>query len=162
MPSERPSGSGDNSEEARAFLQTRLAMFWKYLFVFMLFGTALALVGAFKNIGPDLIIDVVLAAEAGAIWWLCQRGQRSFRFLRRAEPVGLLIYFAVASLLGRYVLDGFVRERAIVTAEGAVLADAYLSILGLIGAALWVVVRAAMIPSSPRRTILYPPWSVSP
>jgi eukaryotic-like serine/threonine-protein kinase len=155
MPSERPSGSGDNSEEARAFLQTRLALFWKYLFAFMLLGTALALVGAFKNIGPDLIIDVVLAVEAGAIWWLCQRGQRSFRFLRRVEPVGLLIYFAVASLLGRYVLDGFVRERGIVTAEGAVLADAYLSILGLIGAALWVVVRAAMIPSSPRRTILY-------
>jgi serine/threonine-protein kinase len=155
MSSERTSRSSETSEEARAFLQARLALFWKYLFVFMLVGTALALVGAFKNIGPDLVIDVVLAAEAGVLWWLCQRGQRSIRFLRRVEPVGLMVYFAVASLLGRYVLDGFVRERGVVTAEGALLADAYLSILGLIGAALWVVVRAAMIPSSPRRTILY-------
>jgi eukaryotic-like serine/threonine-protein kinase len=154
MLSERTTRSSQSSEEARAFLQTRLALLWKYMCFFMLAGIALALAGAFKEIGADLIIDVILAAEAGALWWLFRRGQRSVRFSRAVEIVGLILFFAVASLLGRYVLVGFERERGLVTAEGILLADAYMSILGLVGTALWIVVRAALIPSSPRRTIL--------
>jgi hypothetical protein len=35
------------------------------------------------------------------------------------------------------------------------MADAYLSSLGLVGSALMVAIRAALVPSSPRRTFLY-------
>jgi hypothetical protein len=154
MPIDRISRT-ENSEEARALVQARLALFWKFLCWFMLVGTGLALVGAFKNHGPDLVIDVVLAATSGGFWWLCRRGQRSARFLRRLEVGGLLLYFTIASFLSRYVLIGFARERGLVTAEGALMADAYMSTLGLIGAGLWSGVRAALIPSSPRRTVVY-------
>jgi serine/threonine-protein kinase len=39
--------------------------------------------------------------------------------------------------------------------EAALMADAYISALGLVGTALMMMVRAALIPSSPRRTLLY-------
>jgi eukaryotic-like serine/threonine-protein kinase len=154
MPIDRTART-EHSEEARALLQARLALFWKFLCWFMLLGTGLALAGAFKRLGPDLAIDVVLAAASGALWWICQRGPHSARSLRWIELAGLLGYFTIASFLSRYVLVGFARERGLLTAEGALMADAYVSTLGLIGAALWSGVRAALIPSSPRRTALY-------
>lgn len=105
--------------------------------------------------GWRLFLDVALASQGGACWWLCLHGQRSVRFLRTLEAVGLLLFFSASSLLGRYVLIGFVHERALVTAEGTLMADAYLSVLGLVGSALMIVIRAALIPSSPHRTIVY-------
>jgi serine/threonine-protein kinase len=155
MPSERTSRSVDNSEEARAFLQTRVALFWKVMCFFMLFASVLGAIGAFKDPGADLVVDLALAALAGACWWLCRGGPRSTRFSRAVEAVGLVLFFSGASLLGRYVLVGFVRERALGTSEGTLMADAYLSSLGLVGSALMIVIRSALIPSSPRRTILY-------
>jgi tRNA A-37 threonylcarbamoyl transferase component Bud32 len=155
MPAEKTSASLDDSEEARALLQSRLALFWKVLCALMLFASVLGAVGAMKKPGGDLIVDLVLAAEAGSLWWLCRRGRPSRRFLRNAELIGLLGYFSVASLLGRYVLVGFARERALGTSEGMLMADAYLSILGMVGSALMITARAALIPSSPRRTAIY-------
>jgi hypothetical protein len=105
--------------------------------------------------GTDLLIDFALAVHAGACFWLCRRGVRSVRFTRTVEAVGLFLHFTGASLLGRYVLIEFLRERSLATAEGALMADAYLSALGVVGGALMIAVRAAVIPSSPRRTILY-------
>jgi len=155
MLSERTSGSRENSEEGRAFLQTRVALFWKVMFFFMLVASALGALSAFKRIGADLIIDLALAAVAGAAWWWSRLGHRSVRFSRRLEAVGMLLYFSGSSLLGRYVLMGFARERSLVSAEGALMADAYLSSLGLTGTAMMLAIRAALIPSSPRRTLLY-------
>ena len=145
----------EDSEEARAFLQARVALFWKVICFIMLFASVLGAAGALTNPGPDLVLDVVLAAFAGTLWWLCRQGKRSVRFSRTVEALGLLVYLTGASFVGRYVLIGFARERALGTAEGTLMADAYLSILGLSGAAMMIAVRAALIPSSPRRTILY-------
>src|SRR5215471_5638755 len=156
MLGERTSRSSENNEEARATLQARLALFWKVLFFLMLIASALGAVGAFnKRLGTDLILDVALAAQAGFFWWLSRQGKRSARFSRMLEAGGLLLFFSGSSLLGRYVLVGFVRERGVVTAEGMLMADAYLSSLGLVGTALMVAIRAALVPSSPRRTLLY-------
>ncbi|MES1188600.1 MAG: serine/threonine-protein kinase [Myxococcales bacterium] len=154
MLGERTSPSLDNSEEARAFLQARLALFWKILFWLMAAASGLGAVGALKRPGPDLLLDVVLAALAGAFWWLCRGGERSVRFLRALEAAGILLFFSASSFIGRYVLVGFLRERGLGTAEGALMADAYLSVLGLTGTALMIAVRAAVVPSSPRRTLL--------
>ena len=152
---EKTSASLENSEEARAFLQARVALFWKVMFALMLFASVLGAAGALKQPGGDLVVDLVLAAEAGLFWRICARGRRSVRALRLIEAVGLLLYFTASSFLGRYVLVGFARERSLATAEGLLMADAYLSILGLVGTALMIMVRAALIPSSPRRTVLY-------
>ncbi|HWA74255.1 MAG TPA: serine/threonine-protein kinase [Polyangiaceae bacterium] len=155
MLPDRTSQSVENSEEARAFLQARVALFWKVICFIMLFASVLGAVGAFKHPGADLIVDVALAGFAGLCWWLCRSRRLSVRSSRTIEGVGLVLFFGGASLLGRYVLVGFARERSLTTVEGALMADAYLAILGLVGAALMIVVRAALIPSSPRRTLLY-------
>jgi eukaryotic-like serine/threonine-protein kinase len=155
MMGKRTSRGSGNSEEARAFLQTRVALFWKVVFFIMLLASAMGAVGPMTSRGPDVIVQAALAAEAGALWWLCRRGHRSVRLLRWIEGGGLLIAFVGGSLTGRYVLVGFARDHGLVSSEGALFADAYLGALGLIGAALTIVVRAALIPSSPRRTIVY-------
>jgi hypothetical protein len=153
--STRPSSGTDNSEEARAFLQARVALFWKFVFFFMLLATLLGIKGPLKDPGPDLILDVALVVETGFFWWLCRRGTRSIRFSRVLEGVGMLVFVCTSAMLGRYVLAGFVRDQSIVTGEGTLMADAYLGAIGLIGTTLQLVIRAALIPSSPRRTIIY-------
>ncbi|HEY3499244.1 MAG TPA: hypothetical protein VGK73_31355 [Polyangiaceae bacterium] len=155
MPDDRTPRNSEDTEDARAFLQARVALFWKVMFFFMLVASALALVGAFKKLGADLIVDLVLAVEAGALWWLTRRGRRSVRAARALEAGGLLLFMGGSSVLGRYVLVGFVSERSLVTAEGMLMADAYLSSISLVGAALMITIRAALIPSSPRRTLVY-------
>ena len=145
----------DGDEEARAFLQQRIALFWMVISGIMAFASVLGLLGALKRPGgPDLLLDVALAVEAGVFSWLCRRGTRSIRSLQWIETGGLLLFFTGSSFLGRFVLVQFARERALATPEGAMMADAYLSVLGSVGTALMIVVRAALIPSSPRRTIL--------
>lgn len=155
MQSERSASSLENSEEARAFLQARVALFWKILFFLMLLASVLGAVGTLNTKpGGDLAVDLIVAAEAGVFWWISNSGRRSIRFLRTLEVVGLLLYFAASSFIGRYVLIGFIDERSLVTSEGLLMADAYLSILGVVGSALMILVRAALIPSSPQRTAL--------
>jgi hypothetical protein len=155
MPAETTWRSSEDTDEARALLQARIALFWKVIFVLMFVASVLGAVGAFKHPGADLVLDVVLAALAGALWWMSLRGQHSIRFSRALEAGGLVLFFSGSSLLGRYVLIGFARERSLVTQEGALMADAYLSSLGLAGSALMILVRAALVPSSPRRTVAY-------
>ena len=159
MPSvkltERTARGSESTEEARAFLQSRLALYWKFLAVFMLLGSLLALGNAFKSRGDDFFVDLALSAEAGVFWLICRTGQLSIRFLRVLEVVGLAVYFTGASFLPRYTLIGFAQERALTTAKGALFADAYMATLGLVGTMMLVCLRAAFIPSSPRRTLVY-------
>jgi hypothetical protein len=155
MLPDRTPKSSDEGDEARAFLQARVALFWKVLFFFMLGASLLGSMSAFKSIGADLIVDIVLAAEAGVFWRLAVRGRPSVRFLRALELSGLLIYFSCSSFLPRSVLIGFIRDQGLATVEGVVMADAYMSSLGLVGSALMITIRAALVPSSPRRTLLY-------
>src|SRR6188768_1272776 len=101
MLGERTPTSVQESDEASAFLQTRIALFWKVLCVIMLFATVLGVVGAFKHPGADIAVDLGLAALAGALYGLMRRGVRSARFSRTVEAVGLLLFFTGGSLLGR-------------------------------------------------------------
>jgi eukaryotic-like serine/threonine-protein kinase len=154
MLSRRAPSSNENSEGERAFLQIRLALFWKVMFFIVLFGCALGAVGAVVKPGGDLLLTLASTAQAGAFWWLCRRGVRSIRFSRRMEAGGLLLNSAISALLGRYMFAAFARDHQVVGAQGAVLADAYLSLMQLSGTAMMLAIRAALIPSRPRRTII--------
>jgi hypothetical protein len=154
MASLRTSPVSENSEEGRAFLQVRVALFWKVMFFIILLSSGLGAVGAIARPGVDLVLTLALTAEAGAFWWLCGRGRRSIRFSRAMESGGLLLNLTGGALLGRYLLAGFARDHSLATAEGVSMADGYLSMLQLAGTALMVSIRAALIPSSPRRTII--------
>ncbi len=120
MLSPRPLPTTEDSEEARAFLQTRLALFWKVLFCFNLAGGVLGLAGGgMVKPGPDTVITFGAIVLSGALWWLCRRGKRSIRFCRIVDGGGLLLVAIVGTFLTRYILVGFVREHSVVTTEGS-------------------------------------------
>ena len=155
MPRQKPSPTTDDSEETRAFLQIRLALFWKVLFCFNLAGGVLGLAGGgMVKPGPDTVITFGAIILAGTLWWLCRRGKRSTRFCRMVDAGGPLVVAIVGTFLTRFILVGFVREHSVVTAEGSVMADGYVVMIDLFPAAMFLAIRAALIPSSPRRTII--------
>jgi serine/threonine-protein kinase len=154
MASQRPAPVSEDSEEARALLQTRVALFWKVIFLIILLGSGLGLVGAVREPGADLLLTLASTASAGILWWLSRHGTRSIRFSRMMESGGLLINSAIGALTGRYLLEGFAREHLLVSADAVTMADGYVSMLQLFGMAMMVAIRAALVPSSPRRTLI--------
>ena len=54
MPRPNPAPTAEDNEEARAFLQRRLALFWKVLFFFNLAGGLLGLAGSWGTPGRRL------------------------------------------------------------------------------------------------------------
>jgi serine/threonine-protein kinase len=154
-PGQRPPPIGtENSEEERAFLQTRVALFWKVIFFIILLGSGLGAIGTVAKPGADLLFTTASCAIAGIFWWLCRRGQRSIRFSRLIESGGLLLNSTVSALLGRYLLVGFARDQSIVSVDGIMVADGFVTMLQLAGMAMMMAIRAALIPSRPRRTII--------
>jgi hypothetical protein len=103
MPSQRPSPVSENSEEGRAFLQTRVALFWKVIFFIILLSSGLGPIGTVAKPGVDLVLTLASAANAGIFWWLCRRGERSIRFSRLMESGGLLLNSTISALLGRWM-----------------------------------------------------------
>jgi serine/threonine-protein kinase len=155
MPRQPPSPTTEDSEESRAFLQARLALFWKVLFFFNLAGGVLGTAGGgMVKPGPDTVITWCAIGLAGTLWWLSRRGKRSIRFCRTVDVVGLLLVAFVGTFLTRFILVGFVREHSVVTGEGSLMADAYVVMIDLFPAAMFLAIRAALIPSSPRRTVI--------
>src|SRR5690349_21621362 len=102
-----------DSEEARAFLQARLALFWKVLFFFTPAGGLLGLAGPMVEPGPDLLITAGNIVLNGVLWQLCRREKRSMLFSRTVEAVGLLVSGVIGVFLTRYILAAFVREHAL-------------------------------------------------
>jgi serine/threonine-protein kinase len=144
----------DHSEGARAFLQSRVALFWKVMFFITLLSSGFGAVGMIAKPGVDFVLVVACTAQAGALWWLSGRGKRSVRSSRAMESGGLFLNLVLGAFLGRYLFAGFARDHSLVTSEGAVMGDAYVSMLQQGGTAMMVAIRAALIPSSPRRTIV--------
>jgi hypothetical protein len=154
MPSQGASPIGESAEEGRALLQARVALFWKVMFFISLLSSGMGAVGAIAKPGIDFVIVLVLSCQSGAFWWLCRRGQRSLRFSRWMESGGLFFNLTGGAVMGRYLVAGFARDHSLVTSEGLVVADAYVSMLQMGGTSLMVAIRAALIPSVPRRTII--------
>ena len=154
MTHPRPSLASDDSEEGRAFLQSRVALFWKVLFFFTVAGFCLGFAEPISKPGPDLAITLFDAILAGSLWALCRRGKRSPRFCRIVDGGGLLVASISGAFLGRYLLAGFARSHSLATAEGGLMADAYISMIELFPFAMFLAIRAALVPSLPLRTFL--------
>jgi len=136
MTTQRPSPVSDNTEEQREFLQSRVALFWKVIFFIVLLSSAFGVIGAVAKPGVHLLLTFASTAHAGIFWWLSQRGERSIAFSQWMESGGLLSNAALNSVLGRYLLLGFAGDHAIVSDDGAVMADGYVSMLQLGGMAM--------------------------
>jgi eukaryotic-like serine/threonine-protein kinase len=153
LMSERPSPLSENDEEARALLQARVALFWKVIFFIILLSSGFGVIGAVAKPGVHLLLTLASTANAGVFWLLCRRGVRSIRFSRLAESGGLFLNAAIGALLGRYLLLDFANDRALVSDEAIEVADGYVSMLQLAGMAMMLGIRAALVPSTPRRTV---------
>ncbi len=154
MPNQRPSPLSDHSEEGRAFLQARVALFWKVIFFIILIGSGLGVVGAVASPGVDLLITIASTVNAGIFWWLASTGERSIRASRLMDSGGLLLNSFIGALTGRYLLATFANDHALASVQAVNMADGHVSMLQLGGMGLMMAIRAALIPSSPRRTIL--------
>jgi serine/threonine protein kinase len=154
VPPLQPSPTTDDSEETRAFLQARLALFWKVLFMFTGAGVLLGLLGPMGKPGADVAITAGNVAMNFVLWQLCRRGKRSIRFSRTVEATGLVVSGIIGVFLTRYLLAAFSQQHALVTAEGALMADAYICMIDLAPFAMFLAIRAALIPSQPRRTAI--------
>ena len=154
MSTQHASPLSDHSEEGRAFLQARVALFWKVLFFIILLGSLLGVAGAVASPGVDLLLTIATTVNAGIFWWLAATGERSIRTSRWLDAGGLLINSAIGALIGRYLLVTFANDHALATAQAVNMADGYVSMLQLDGMGLMMAIRAALVPSSPRRTAL--------
>jgi serine/threonine-protein kinase len=149
-----PSSPTENDEEARALLQARVALYWKVMFFINGFGALLGVAGVVvKRPGVDTLLTACSAAQAFIFWQICRRGERSVRFSRVMESAGLLVSVTIGAFLGRYLYAGFVIEQRLTTTEGLVMADGYVSMLEICGSAMMLMIRAALVPSRPRRTV---------
>jgi eukaryotic-like serine/threonine-protein kinase len=144
----------EDSEEARAFLQARVALLWKVLFFITLFSSGLGVIGAVAQRGMHLWITLATTAQAGIFWWLCRRGQRSLRFSRLMESGGLAFVITCGASTGRFLLMDVAHDRGLHDPAAIMMADAYVSMLQLFGTGLMVAIRAALIPSRPNRTLV--------
>jgi hypothetical protein len=154
MPQPEPSPSSENSESERALLQERIALFWRVMFFLTLIGNVLGLLGAVVEPGLDVLITLGECAAAGIVWAIFRQGKRSIGLSRAVEAIGLVVISILGAFLGRYMLAGIVKEHGVVNADGAAMAEGYVSMIGLGAHTLVVAIRAAVIPSLPRRTIL--------
>jgi serine/threonine-protein kinase len=154
MAETAPRPVSDDSEEARAFLQDRVALFWKVTFFIILFGSGLGAVGAVAQRGWDFWLTLAVTAQAGVFWWLCRRKPRSIRFSRLMESAGLISSVLLGAATSRYLLVGMAHDRALVESSAIMMADAFVGMLQLFGTGLLTAIRAALVPSQPRRTLL--------
>jgi hypothetical protein len=144
----------DDSEETRAFLQDRVAIFWKVTFFIILFGSGLGAVGAVAQRGWDFWLTLAVTAQAGVFWWLCRRKPRSIGFSRCMESAGLFSSMLLGAATSRYLLVGLATDRALVEPSAIMMADAFVAMMQLFGTGLLTAIRAALIPSRPRRTLV--------
>jgi len=157
-----PIRGSSHSEEERAFLQQRVALLWRAVFLITLGTDVVELLldpASFMRTGP--ILDRVSTLSFGLLWLFCRRGHRSWRVLLAVEWVGLAMVVAVITLMGRYLTAEVIAHFAAAapgTDPGSLAlskaADAYVSITCVLGGCLLFVLRAALVPSPPSRTLV--------
>ena len=161
MTRDTPRGSS-RSEEERAFLQQRLKLFWKAVFLIALVPDVVEIVldplGALLR--TSAILDRSCTAFFGLLWLVCRRGRRSYALLLIIEWLGLAVVSLMITLTGRYLTaEALVHFIAQIpgTVAGLALekaADAYVSIMMVATGGLLFALRAALVPSPPARSFL--------
>jgi tRNA A-37 threonylcarbamoyl transferase component Bud32 len=165
MPAESTAGlrGSSHNEEERAFLQQRVALFWKAVFLITLIPDVveIALSPMSSHLRTGVILDRSCTLFFGLLWLLCRRGRRSWTTLLLVEWVGLASAVAMISLTCRYLAAEAIVHFA-AQAPGSdprslpltKAADAYVSLMAVLGGGLLFALRAALVPSRPTRTLV--------
>ena len=150
------------TEEERAFLQERVALFWKAVFLIALIPDTIVFLldpagTLFKS---GVIMDRLSTLFFGVLWLVCRRGRRPAWLVLALEWVGLGAVSVVVALTGRYLTTEAIAlfsAQVTGTVPGLALeraADAYISMMCVTGGGLLFALRAALIPSPPSRTLV--------
>jgi serine/threonine-protein kinase len=154
--------SWSRSEEERVFFQQRVALFWKAIFLISV-GTDVVelLVDPASFARPAALLDRATTVSAGLLWLVSRRGRRPWNQILALEWIGLAAFVALMSLAGRYgaadSIAHFAAQDPRVDPASLALTkagDAYFSIMLVLGGGLLLVLRAALVPTPPRATLL--------
>jgi tRNA A-37 threonylcarbamoyl transferase component Bud32 len=160
--SAEPIRGSSHSEEERAFLQGRLALFWKAVFLIAL-GTDVVelLVDPASFVRTGAILDRVSTLFFGLLWLLCRGERRSWGKLLAVEWIGLAVVVGVLALDGRYLAAESIAHFAAQSPgidPGSLAvskaADAFMSVSIILGGGLILLLRAAVVPAPPLRTLV--------
>ncbi len=149
------------TEEERAFLQQRVALFWKAVFLIALVPDSISFLldpgSAYMPTG--VLMDRLSTLLFGLLWLICRSGRRPAWLVLAVEWVGLGAVSLAIAVTGRYLtaeaLAHFISQVP-GTVPGLALekaADAYMSMMCVTGGGLLFALRAALIPSPPSRTL---------
>ena len=148
------------TEEERAFLQQRVALFWKAVFLIALIPDTIGFFLAPDFLRTGALMDRVSTLFFGLLWLICRSGRRPVWLVLAVEWVGLAAVSLVIALTARYLTaEALVHFIAQVpgTVPGLALeraADAYMSMMCVTGGGLLFFLRAALVPSPPSRTFV--------
>ena len=156
--------TSEPGDEQRAFLQQRVALFGKVMFIIILLGGC-AYVGLMPRehlLKPWFGLYLVNAGLLTSAWLTCRTGVRSVGFCRGVEAVVLLASAAVGAVTIRLLLPSLLPQMLgdTVTVDDpgydrlVGLHQVQMALGVLIGLALTVVVRAAIVPSRTLRTVV--------
>lgn len=151
--------STDTSEESRAFLQQRVTLLWAALFGINLLGNGLDSIQLLTGhpFGMSYVLSLLGTSLSASLWLVSRRGVHSIRFSRRLEAGGLIASAVLIAVMGRHLVASVgpaITEVLAATDAKHPLVDAYLSMMMILGAALMVAIRAALVPSSLTRTVV--------
>jgi len=93
------------TEEERAFLQQRVALFWKVIFLITLLPTTVRIVvdPGVMMMRTGVLMDMLSTALFGVLWMVCRTGRRSAGVILAIEWVGLATVSLAITLTGRYL-----------------------------------------------------------
>lgn len=138
---------GADSEEGRAFLQERLSLFGRWVFLisggFLVFGTAVRLVLGVP-LSPATGFHVLGTLIAGAIWATARGGRLSLPTIQTLDVIGTLLISAA------FFLRVLGYARSLISVEGDV--SPALNV-GLLVCGYVLISRAIAMPSTPSRTL---------
>ncbi|MBW2256915.1 MAG: hypothetical protein JRI25_20295, partial [Deltaproteobacteria bacterium] len=157
-------GSPNHSDTERSFLQKRVALLGLVLFLLSVFGLSISIIEAFIN-GRFYSLWTGVSAANTSLWaalWLSCRGRpRSPGFCRTAEAIVLVGTGIAFGAMGRMMGASTVVTGLDPLGWGLEPAGHYWGLTRILavqahlyGLALYCVLRAALVPSRPWRTLV--------
>ena len=157
-----------------AFLQARVALVGKLLTV--VFGGARCLQAVVELargrptalVAPEFLLGWTAALCVLAMWLLCRTGTRSRRYVQTVEAVCFLGTTVLVALMGRYInMVAFAgitshSESPELGAELGTAVQFFVSTTMVLALGFQFVLRAALVPSTARRTLLFTAAAVVP
>ncbi|MBW2455599.1 MAG: serine/threonine protein kinase [Deltaproteobacteria bacterium] len=158
-----------DTPQGLAFLQQRVSLVGKLLTV--VFGIAQALQGLLDLLAgcvarlwaPESLLGWTAVALSLAMWLGCRTGTRSRRWIHTFEAACLLATVVVVALMGRYInlvaLAGVTSHRPRLELVGELapelgtMAQLYISTALALALSFQFALRAALVPSTSRRTM---------